>query len=92
MAGSRASRSASLKPFGVVDVLVAGEAAVDGLAQQAEQPVPDVLPAPAFGESRRRHGGEAEGIVQLPVSEQAAVRGDLGPMELELDPAVEGDP
>ena len=31
--------------------LVAGEAAVDRLPQEAEQPVPDVLPAPAFRKS-----------------------------------------
>jgi hypothetical protein len=49
------------EPLGIVHVLIAGEAAVDGLAQQAEQPVP------TFGESGRRRGGEAEGIVQLPV-------------------------
>ena len=61
------------EPFGVVDVLVAGEAAVDRLPQQAEQPVADVLAAPAFGESRRRQGGEAEGIVQLPVGEQPTI-------------------
>ena len=77
---------------GVVHVFVAGEPAVDRLPQQAEQPVADVGPAPAFGESRRRRDGEAEGIVQLPVSEQAAVRGDLCPVELELDAAIEGDP
>jgi transposase len=40
MAGSRVSRSASFTSS-------AGEAAVDGLPQQAEQPVPDVFPAPA---------------------------------------------
>jgi hypothetical protein len=78
--------------LGVVDVLVAGEPAVDGLAQQAEQPVPNVLPAPTFGERRRRQGGEAKSLVQLPVGEQAAVGRDPRPMELELKAAVERDP
>jgi hypothetical protein len=73
---------------GVVDVLVAGEAAVDRLPQEAEQPVPDVLSAPALGERRRRHGGEAEGVVQLAVGEQAAVGGDPGAVELELEAAM----
>lgn len=35
-------------PIGVVDVLVAGEAPVDRRPQEAEQPMPDVSPAPAF--------------------------------------------
>ena len=61
------------EPLGVVDVLVAGEAAVDRLSQQAEQPVADVLPTPALGESRHGHRGQAEGVVQLAVGEQAAI-------------------
>ena len=80
------------EPLGVVDVLVAGEAAVDRLPQEAEQPVADVLPAPAFGEGRRGRRGQAEGVVQLAVGEQAAVGGDPGAVELELEAAVEGDP
>ena len=33
--------------------------------------------------------GKAEGVVELAVGEQAAIRGDPSTMELELDPAVE---
>jgi hypothetical protein len=80
------------EPLGVVDVLVAGEPTIDCLAQEAEQPVPDVLPVPAFGEGRCSHGGEAEDVVQFAVGEQAAVGGDPGAVELELQAAVEGDP
>jgi hypothetical protein len=76
----------------VVDVFVAGQPAVDRLPHEAEQPVADVLPVPAFGESRYAHRGQIEGVVQLTVGEQAAVRGDRCPMELELEPAVEGNP
>ena len=36
--------------------------------------------------------GQAEGVVQLAVGEQAAVGGDPGAVELELQAAVEGDP
>jgi hypothetical protein len=78
--------------LGVVDVLVAGEAAVDRLPQEAEQPVADVLPAPALGKSRRGHRGQAAGVIQLAVDEKAAVGGDPCPMEFQLDPALEGDP
>jgi hypothetical protein len=73
------------EPLGVVDVLVAGEPAVDGLPQEAEQPVADVPAAPAFGEGRGGRRGQAEGVVQLAVGEQAAVGGDPGAMELELE-------
>ena len=80
------------EPFGIVDVFIAGEAAVDRLAQQAEQPVANVLSAPTLAERRGGHRGQAEGVVQLAIGEQAAVRGDPSTMEFELDPAVEGDP
>jgi hypothetical protein len=80
------------EPLGVVDVLVAGEPAVDRLPQEAEQPMADVRPAPTFGKGRGGHRGQAKGVVQLAVGEQAAVGGDPGPVELELEPAVEGEP
>ena len=80
------------EPLGVVDVLVAGEPAVDRLPQEAEQPVADVLAAPALGEGRCGRRGQAEGVVQLAVGEQAAIGGDPGAVELELEAAVEGDP
>jgi hypothetical protein len=80
------------EPLGVVDVLVACEPAVDGLPHETEQPMPDVLAAPALGEGRGGRRGQAEGIVQLAVGEQAAIGGDPGAVELELEAAVEGDP
>jgi hypothetical protein len=52
----------------------------------------DVLATPAFGEHRHGHRGEAEGVVELAVGEQAGVGGDPGPVELELEAAVERDP
>ena len=87
-----AHRRIAGEPLGVVDVFVAGEPAVDRLAQQAQQPVANVLSTPPLGEGRSGHRGQAEHVVQLAVGEQAAVRGDPRPVELELDPAVEGDP
>ena len=38
------------------------------------------------------HHGQAEGVVQLTVGEQAAIGGDPGAVELELQTAVERDP
>src|SRR3954468_9885883 len=86
------SRSPVISGAGPLRHLVAGEAAVDRLAQEAEQAVADVLAAPAFGESRHGHRGQAEGVVQLAVGEQAPIRGDPGAVELELEATVEGDP
>jgi hypothetical protein len=52
-AGDGAHGRVAGEPVGVVDVLVAGEPAIDRLPQQAEQPVAKVLAAPALGEGRR---------------------------------------
>jgi hypothetical protein len=54
--------------------------------------VPDVLPAPALSEDGGGRRGQAEDIVQLTIREQAGVGGDPGPVELELEAAVERDP
>ena len=80
------------EPLGIVDVFVAGEPAVDRLAQQSRQMVPDVPAAPPLAECRSAHRGQAKRVVQLAIGEQATVRGDPSTMEFQLDPAVEGDP
>ena len=36
--------------------------------------------------------GQAKGIIKLPIGQQPAVRGDLGPVKLQLQAAVEIDP
>ena len=46
----------------------------------------------ALGESRHGHRGQPEGVVELAVGEQAAVRSDPGAVELELEAPVERDP
>ena len=51
-----------------------------------------VLSATAFGEGRCGRRGQVEQIVQLAIGEQAAVGGDPGPVEFELEAAVERDP
>ena len=80
------------QPFSVVDVLIPGKAAIDRLPQQAEQPVPSVLPAPTFRESRHARRGQVEGIVQLAIREQTAIRSNPGTVKFELEAAVERDP
>jgi hypothetical protein len=59
------------------------------LAEQPAQLVARVLATAAVEELRDRRVGEPEGVIQLAVSEQTAVRGDLGAVEFELDPAIE---
>jgi hypothetical protein len=80
------------EPLGIVDVFVAGEPAVDRLAQQARQMVADVPATPPLAKHRGRQRGQAEDVVQLAVCEQTAIGRDPGTVELELDAAVEGDP
>jgi hypothetical protein len=62
------------------------------LAEQPDQlvaRVPTTAPVEQFSD---RHVGEPEGVVELAVGEQAAIGGDPGAVELELDPAVENGP
>jgi hypothetical protein len=59
------------------------------LAEQPAQLVARVLATAAVEELRDRRVGEPEGVIQLAVSEQTAVRGELGAVEFELDPAIE---
>jgi hypothetical protein len=91
-ADDRPYRGVTREPFGVVDVLVAGEATVDRLAQESEQPMADVLAASTFGEGRGARCSQAEGVVQLAVGKQAGVGGNPDAVELELQATVEGDP
>ena len=80
------------KPLGVVDMFVAGEPPKHRSAEQTAQLVARVLATAAVEELRDRDVDEPEGIIELAVREQTAVRGDPGAVEFELDPAVEIDP
>ena len=77
------------EPLGVVDILVAGEAAEDRLSKQPGQRVARILAAAVIEELGNRDLGEPEGGVELAVREQATVGGDPGTVEFELDSAVE---
>ena len=59
------------------------------MAEQPAQLVARVLATAAVEELRDRRVGEPESVIQCAVSEQTAVRGDLGAVEFELDPAIE---
>ena len=77
--------------FGVVDILVAGQSAVDRLAQEGEQAVLGVLSGAGVVQAGRRRRGQAEGVVEFAVGEESGVAGDGGAVELQLDLAVEID-
>jgi hypothetical protein len=80
------------EPFGVVDILVAGEPTEYRLAEQSAQRMARVVATAAVEELCDRDLGEPEGIVEFTVGEQAAVRGDPGTVKFELDTAVESGP
>jgi hypothetical protein len=80
------------EPLGVVDVLVASEPTEHRLAEQPDQLVAGVPTTAPVEQFRDRHVGEPDGVVEVAVGEQPAIGGDLGTVELELDPAVENGP
>ena len=77
------------QPVGVVDVLVTGEAREDRLAQETGKTMPTVPAGAGIGDEPRRHVQQAEGIVEFPVQQQAAVGTDRRALERELDRDVE---
>jgi hypothetical protein len=51
-----------------------------------------VLPGAGVVQAARRHRGQAEGVVEFAIGEEAGVAGDGRAVELKLDLAVEIDP
>ena len=78
------------EPLGIVDVFVAGEPAVDRGGEVGGGG--GFRPPRPLAERRDGHRGQAKGVVQLAIGQQAAVGGDPRTVEFQLDPAVEGDP
>ena len=78
--------------FGIVDILIAGEAAEHGLAQQAGQHVAGVLATAALRQCGTSQIGQPECIIQFSVGQQSGVRGDPAAVEFQLQAAVEIDP
>ena len=81
-ADDRPHRGIAGEPLGVVDILVASESTEHRLSKQSAQRMARVPATAAVEELRDRHGGEPEGVIQLAVSEQTAVRGDLGAVKI----------
>ena len=77
---------------GVVHVVVATKATEHGLAEQPRHAMPSVLAGAAVDQRPACEAAQPEDVVEFPIGEQAAIRGDPGTVGFELDPAVEIDP
>ena len=64
----------------IVGIIVAGQAAVDGLAEQRDQVVADVAAGTAFLEIVGGDGGKVQGVIQFSEGQQSGVGGDGGTM------------
>jgi len=64
------------EPLGVIDILIARDAAVDRPAQQVGQRELPVFPAPRVGQVLGDEFAEAQTFVHLAHENQAAVGGD----------------
>ena len=80
-------RGIAPEPVGVVHILVSGEPSKDGLARQTDDAVPTVLAGPAVSQDITRQYGQAQGIVEFAVGEQAGVGCDPRTVELQLQPS-----
>ena len=64
------------KPLGVVDILIACHAAVDGLAEQAGQRQLSVLATPCIREVLGDKIAQSQSFIQFAHQNEAAIRGD----------------
>ena len=74
---------------GVVYVLITTKATKHRLTELPRHAVPSVLAGTAVLENSPGNLGQAKGIIKLPIGQQPAVRGDLGPVKFQLQAAVE---
>ena len=91
-ADNPAHRRVTSQAVGVVHVLIATEAAEDGLAKQSCQRMPAVLAGARVIETIANHVGQPERVIEFAIGEQSGVGGDPGAMKLELQAAVEFKP
>ena len=62
------------KTFCIVGIILAGQAAVDGLAEQRDQVVADVAAGTAFLEIVGGSGGKVQGVIQFSECPQSGLR------------------
>ncbi len=80
------------RAVGVVYVLMATEAAEDGLAKQSNHRVPTVLAGARIDRLMAGHVRQAERVIRLAAGRPSGVGGDSSTVELELQAAVEIEP
>ena len=80
------------QPLGVIHVLITGQPSEHGLPQHSHQSVPTILSRSRVGENIVRHRGEAEGVIEFPISKQPGVRSHHRSTKLKQQAAVEIDP
>ncbi len=71
------------QPIGMVHVLVACKPSEYRLAQQAGQPMATILAGASVGERIGTRVGQVQGVIQLAIGKQSAVRGDHAAAKLE---------
>ena len=77
------------EPLSAVDILIARDAAVEGLAQQVRQREFGVLPAPRIAQMLGDEFAEAQTFVHLAHQNQATIRSDARSLEIDLQRSVE---
>jgi hypothetical protein len=77
------------EPPGVVEILIACDAAVDGLAQQVRQRELRVLPLARVNQVLGNEIPEVLMFVQFAHQKEAAIRGDARSSEIDLEGSVE---
>ena len=87
-------RIATPEPVGVVDILVASETPIDGLAKEHDDAVPAVPARAAIREHAARQCGQPERVVQFAISDKAQPRvgGYPRSVEFQFQAAVEKGP
>ena len=80
------------QPVGVIDVLVAGEPAEDGLTGKGEDAVRAVVTSARVLEVLAHQLMKAEHNVDLAIEQQAAIRSNLAAVELDPHAAIEIQP
>ncbi len=68
-------RRINRQSFGIIGILVTGQAAVDRLTQKPHQSVLDVLSGAPILEQRAGHCRQAQRLIQFPVDQQSRVAG-----------------
>jgi hypothetical protein len=80
-----------LQPFGVVDIFIPSQTAIDGLADQGCYRMTDIAAGTKVEQFRGTRFSQLSRLIEIPKREKAGIRTDLCPMELQLDDAFETD-